>query len=398
MLFELATIAGLAFIAFKKPKPADPATDPADPAEPKLPGKLPAKPAKPTTPKTPTKPTTPAGPPDSLTETEKTAARMAAAAMPASFPEAPTADLRSRGSRTWPNWLANWVYWSLYVVPGSSWVKAGNAPGPWKFVGGDPSPFVPVWTRIRDFIGTLELSAPKRVGRTTTTPKPAPTPTPTPAPADDAAKVGLTTQEKRTADLVIAGGVKMFSEVDQSIVPPPTNKRASQPEDVWVTNVIYWSVYRSPDGEWIKGGSPAGPVLTPKGSPWADAWNRIRKYVAAELARTKPTPTPTPTADDAAKVGLTTQEKRTADLVILGGLKMFSKVDPSIVPPPKNERAGQDEDVWLTNVIYWSVYRSPEGEWIKAGNAAGPVTTPKGSTWAARWLVIRKYVQTELAK
>ena len=70
-------------------------------------------------------------------------------------------------------------------------------------------------------------------------------------------------------------GVKMFSEVDQSIVPPPTNKRASQPEDVWVTNVIYWSVYRSPDGEWIKGGSPAGPVLTPKGSPWADAWNRI---------------------------------------------------------------------------------------------------------------------------
>jgi len=327
-------------------------------------------PMRPGVPKPPGTPPKPGTPPPSITELEKQTAAMVAATRPQEFPGAPSDDLRYRGKRLERDWLANWVYWSLYVEPSSAWVSSGNVAGPWKFAPGVASPFTSVWSRIRTFLDTIELGS-----------APSPAPAPTPATPPDT----LTIVEKATAQLAAKTQPQTFPDA-------PTDdlrNRGSRTLENWLANWVYWSMYAMPSSSWVTSGNVPGPWKTTPGTVWAAKWQQLRDYIGTlELSANKPANE----KDEAAEAFKLTQAEREAADFALSVRPTW--VAESVVPAPTNTRRPDHTDkAWLTNYAYWTTYRSPTSAWVAGGNAPGPVATPPGSSWAAKWSRIADYVE-----
>lgn len=313
-------------------------------------------------------------PPAQLTELEKQTAAMVAATRPQEFPGAPTDDLRYRGKRLERDWLANWVYWTLYVDPSSAWVSSGQVAGPWKFAPGVSSPFTSVWNRIRAFLDTFELGA-----------SPAPAPTPTPAPTPVTPPEALTPVEKATAQMAAKAQPATFPDA-------PTDdlrNRGSRTLENWLANWVYWSMYVMPSSSWVKAGNAPGPWKTTPGTVWAAKWQQLRNYIGTlGLTPNKPADE----KDEAAAAFKLTQAEREAADFALNVRPTW--VAESVVPAPTNTRRPDHTDkAWLTNYAYWMTYRSPTSAWVSGGNAPGPVATPPGSSWATKWSRIGDYIE-----
>jgi hypothetical protein len=199
-----------------------------------------------------------------------------------------------------------------------------------------------VWQRINARV-KLELAQ---------QPQPQPAPNNEPPPAGNT----ITAAESAAIDLALA---IMMQQVEAAVVPPPDNvKKPTQTEADWQTNVVYWTVYRSPGSAWVKSNHPPAPVKIPAQSPWIAVWQRINARVKLELAQQQPQPQPQPAPNNQPPQGaLTSAEKSTADLALAFSVQ---EVDASVVAPPDNKKkVGQTEADWQTNVVYWGGLSQP---------------------------------------
>ena len=291
------------------------------------------------------------------------------------------------------DWQTNVAYWTVYRSPGSAWVTGGHTPAPVKIPNAQ-SPWAKVWSRIN-------VKVKQQLAQQ---PNPNPNPQNPNEPPPQGAVVTADEQLAITAALALK-----LQQVDAAVVPPPDNvHKQGVTEADWQTNVVYWTVYRSPGSKWVTSGHTPAPVKIPNPqSPYVAVWKRINTRIKELLGNQQnpnPNPNPAPNPNEPPPAGnvITPKEKMAADLALF---LMLQTVDASVVPPPDNYHKTfelgfdppQSEADWQTNVTYWTVYRSPESEWVKAGHTPAPVKIPNAqSPYVAVWARINNYIKAQL--
>jgi hypothetical protein len=310
----------------------------------------------------------PAGP---ITANEKANADKVVQLKPQSVPTTivPSPDNLRKQGQSDADWFANVAWWATYRDPEGAWRKAGMDAGPVKIPNAQ-SLWAASWNRINAYIKAQLANNPQ--------PEP-PDPDPQPDPQNDVPPQGtaLTLDELSTLQLLLP---LKLQEVGPAVVPPPDNvRKLGQTEADWQTNVIYWATYRNPESKWVKAGRTPAPVKLPPGqSPWVAVWLRINARVKLELAQ-QPDPNAPNNEPPPAGNTITAAESAAIDLALA---IMMQQVEAAVVPPPDNvKKPTQTEADWQTNVVYWTVYRSPGSAWVKSNHPPAPVKIPAQSPW-----------------
>lgn len=127
-------------------------------------------------------------------------------------------------------------------------------------------------------------------------------------------------------------------------------------------------------------------------------WQAIYKYVTANL-KDCPVGAYCGGVDEQNKpvnYTLTPQEKLGADLAIQ--IKPYWDLNTDIVPAPYNKYSKNfDNADWLTKVAYWTIYRAPDSEWVKGGNAPAPITPIDNDLgWVSVWVRLNNYIKPKV--
>ena len=417
MLIELGLVAGLVWAAFGRKRPKNEGGDTVDPSDddvidadadevqhdqiakpkptPKRVGRGDAKPTKPTTkpaPKPAPKPErvgrsySPDDPraQTKLTDLERTAAVIVCKQLPNELPDAP-GGLRFYEQGTWTpvrgldEWLAFVTFASLYILPTSPWVSAGNVAAPWGVVPGwGESPTAgatwrPVYMRLVAYCKTL----PKGV--------PAKDPAPKPLDEEDPFKAGAvaTAAERTLGKQVLAAMIDEYP----SAPLPDQRKRGARSRVEYATSVTFWALYADPEtSDWQKRGGEAAPWRLPKDSKWIPVYLRIQSFL---LTLPQPKEKPPLDVNETDDVEKPTATEKTAVMSVWAAKPQTYDDAPE---PGMRTRGTRTQGDWAANVVYWALYADPQsGQQTYAGAPWKAGESPK---WTKVWKRIRNYIAT----